>query len=373
MRSSDRHEYDVSTLNKDLKNLLTEYLNGEDGFNLLCASPTLFLPVKNNISKRADHPLRKLLGHGALGELESGEKIWRKNPYLLTCRGTIYHPNRCYIDADGNPLSQPIAIPFNQNPGRYKYIDRTYWQILLMNDEWEEALEIVKAKLMTEEEIQKQFYEVFPDGEIKKYDFDLQKAKELLQAVFDVVANDECLKIERDENNDIKNIMMGDSTREALHQLYHYAKPKSEHETGLVFDPAFYHEALKLFDEKSDGQFKQKWDAYAFWSICVEEWLAGCLGTACYRPHSRGLGNPASRSVCVLDDGKSGFSFRRASNSIPGFHFFVDYYGGSARQVIALRRRPTSDFQNLYVKQKREQGQALALCSYLCARKRHRV
>lgn len=289
-----------------------------------------FLFTERNL---AFNLLRKLLGRAALGELEDAESIYKLFPDLLTCRGTIYHPNRCYKDADGHDLATPIDIPFEQNPGRYKYIDRTFYQILLMNSEFEEAEAV--GELMTKEEKQKQFNEVFPDGEIKKYDFDLKKAKILLQAVFDAVAQDEILKIERDENHNIKNIIMSDATRKALDALHHYAKPKAEQTIGLVFAPEFYYEALKLYDEKSDSQFKHKCDRYSFWNICVEEWLAGCLGTRFLRPHSQGLGNSLSRRGCVLADGSSVFAFRRSLGSLPGHHLFVGYYGaagvGSAR------------------------------------------
>jgi len=142
----------------------------------------------------------------------------------------------------------------------------------------------------------------------------LEKAKKLLQAVFEEVIKDKCLKIERDKNYDIKNIIMSNATREALYKLYAYAKPQSAHEIGLVFDPEFYHEALRLYDMKY-GQFKQKEDRYTFWNICVEEWLAGCLGTRYRRPHSQGLGNPEHRRGCILADGSSYPAFRRPSDS----------------------------------------------------------
>jgi hypothetical protein len=281
--------------------------------------------------KPALNLLRQLLDHGALGELEDAESLWKLFPDLLTCRGTIYHPNRIYVAGQA-----PVDIPFHQNPGRYKYIKYSFYKILLANSEFEEAEKV--GHLMTQEEKQKQFYEVFPDGEIKKYNFDLEEAKRLLQTLFDAVAKDESLKIERDEDGNIKNIIMSDSTREALYKLYVYAKPKSEHDIGLVFDPAFYHEALKLYDEKC-GQFKQKWDRYPFWNICVEEWLAGCLGTGFLRPHSQGLGNPLTRRGCVLADGSSGFAFRRTADSLPGYHLFVGYYGRERGRPWARRAR----------------------------------
>ena len=89
--------------------------------------------------------LRQLLNHGALGELEDAKRIWRAFPDLLTCRGTIFHPNRIYVEGQA-----PIDIPFNLNPGRYKYTNRTFYQILLLNSEFEEAEEV--GKLMTQEE-----------------------------------------------------------------------------------------------------------------------------------------------------------------------------------------------------------------------------
>jgi len=288
-----------------------------------------FLFTERNL---APNLLRKLLGHGALGELEDAESIYKLFPDLLTCPGTIYHPNRCYKDADGHDLVTPVDIPFENHPGRYVYSDCTFYKILLMNSEFEEAE--IAGQLMTKEEKQKQFNDVFPDGEIKKYGFDLGEAKKLLRAVFDAVAQDKDLKIKRDDdynNNNIKSIIMGDATRKALDALRCYAKPETEHKIGLVFAPELYCEALKLYDENSDSQFqsKRKWDRDTFWSICVEEWLAGCLGTRFLRPHSQGLGARLSRRGCILNDSSSVFAFRRSLGSIPGSHFFVSYYGAS--------------------------------------------
>ena len=317
--------------------------------------------------------LRQLLSHGALGELADAEGLWKLFPDLLTCRGTVYHPNRIYVAGQA-----PVDIPFDRNPGRYKYIHRTFYQILLMNSEFEEAEEV--GKLMTQEEKQKQFDEVFPDKEIKKYNFDLEEAKKLLQAVFDADAKDEYLRIERDADDNIKNIIMSDSTRKALDKLYAYAKPKSEHEIGLVFDPEFYHEALNLYDEKCP-QFKEKRDRSTFWNICVEEWLAGCLGTGFLRPHAQGIGNQSHhRGGCVLADGSSYFAFRRSSDSISGFHLFIARRGSgltrsrTAASAIAWEvstAKPTRSLFETYVKQRREQGQTL--CSNLHAQKPRRV
>lgn len=353
MKSRNDSQSLLEALPKDVKNSIP--LDPSSVINLARTGRHFYaLFTLSGAYQRALSSLNKLLNHAALGELEAAEKILKLFPDLLTYRGTIYHPNRVYVK--GLP---PVAIPFHQNPGRYKYMNRTSYQILLMNSEFEEAEKV--GKLMTQEEKQKQFNEVFPDGQIKKYNFDLKEAKKLLLAVCEAMAKDECLKIERDEHYIIKNIIMSDSTREALHQLYRYTRPKLEHEIGLVFDPEFYHEALKLYKEKFDHHFKQRWDRYAFWNICVEEWLVGCLGTRFLRPRIQGLDNSLTRRGCVLMDGSSVFSFRRTTNSFPRFYSFVGHnsnstHVGFGRGEVASGVRV--NFEE-YVKQQREKGQPL--------------
>ena len=289
--------------------------------------------LSNNSFWKLD-PFRNLLSHAALGELEAAEMIWKSNSELLNRRGIIYHPKRIYDEG-----KIPVDIPFDQSPGRYKY-NHTIYQIYLMNSEFEEAEKV--GELMPLKEKQKQFHECFPHGEIKKYNFNLEEAKKLLQVLFNSVAQDKCIKIEYDENNDIKEIIMSDQTRKALNKLYVYAKPKSEHEIGLVFDPRFYDEARKLYD---NNQFSWSLDQDAIWNICVEEWLAGCLGTGYLGPHSQGFANPMTRRGCVLADGSSYFSFRRPS--IPGHHFFVGNNGSPARIRIVDPNFPLLAFSML--------------------------
>lgn len=276
--------------------------------------------------------LRKLLGHAALGELKDAKKIWKKHPDLLTCYGTIFHPNRIY---NGDDVVGDI--PFHHNPGRYKYENKTALQILWANEEYDEAKRL--EDIVGPEEMQRQFFEVFPDGVIKKDNFDLEKANALLQAVFDAIIKDNNI---HSENFDVMNA----NTKAALEALYAYAKPKSEHETGLVFDANFYLAALTLYDNKAHDQFKQHWAKYDFWCIRVEEWLAGCLGTGYLRLHAQGLGNNLSRHGCNLADGSSSFAFRCEGHSVPGLHFFVGYYGRRPRAPWAAGR-----FES-YVKQK---------------------
>ncbi|MCW5584300.1 MAG: hypothetical protein KIT56_10610 [Gammaproteobacteria bacterium] len=288
--------------------------------------------------------LRKLLSHGALGELEAAEKIWREHPDLLTLRGTVFLSSESLL----------YRIPFAQNPGRPKYVNRTFWQILIMNEEYEEAEEA--GKLMTAEEKQKQFAEIFPDGKMIKYDWDSEEAKKLLQAVFDAITDDDTITW----NNETQSFEMSDTTRQKLHALYQYAKPKSEHEIGLVFPADFYLAALTMYDNHADKKFGNKWNKYSLWSVCVEEWLAGCLGTGFLRSHSQGIGNKSHRSGCVLADGSS--YFRRHVDSIPGVHFFVGYYGtvmcgGVEERAIAAffrnlcqaKTRARTEFMRQYV------------------------
>ncbi len=296
-------------------------LSGASGFyNLVRTSNPMSSLCFFTDYKQTLEPLRQLLSHGALGELEAAEQIWREYPDLLTLHGTVFYPpNRCYTDDQGQPLDEPMDIPFAQNPGRPKYVNRTFWQILVMNEEYEEAEEV--GKLMTAEEKQKQFDEIFPDGKMIKYGWDPEKANKLLQAVFDAISADDTITW----NNQTKSFEMSDVTREKLHALYQYAKPKSEHQFGLVFPADFYLAALTMYDNHADKKFANKWNKYSLWSVCVEEWLAGCLGTGFLRSHSQGIGNESHRKGCVLADGSS--YFRRPADSIPGVHFYVGYTG----------------------------------------------
>jgi hypothetical protein len=337
MMESTRSDQDNNQDDDHISNMPPEVLlkigtlSGVSGlYNLIRTSKQMSSLCFFKDYQEALKPLKQLLSHGALGELEAAEKIWREYPDLLTCRGTIYHPNRCYSDAQGQPLDTPIDIPFEQNPGRYKYVNRTFWQILIMNGEYEEAEEA--GKLMPAEEKQKQFDEIFPDGKMIKYDWNPEKAKELLRAVFDAIAADDTIRW----NEQTKSFEMSEITRQKLDALYRYAKPKSEHETGLVFPADFYLEAQTMYDNESDKAFKNKWDKYSLWSVRVEAWLAGCLGTGFLRGHSQGIGNKSHRAGCVLSDGSS--YFRRPSESVPGRHFFVGYYGlGGGPGLAALR------------------------------------
>lgn len=289
--------------------------------------------------------LRQLLSHAALGEWEDAEKIWKLFPDLLTCRGTVYHPN-------------PPEVTSEMNPGRPKYVNRTAWQIAWMNEEYEEVERM--AKYMSDEEKQKQFAEIFPDGKIVKYNWDLEEAKKRLDAVFDEVIKDPSI------HEDYLDTM-SESTRKAWNELHAYVKPAPEHHIGLVSDVSIYVEALKSSEDKS---YQFNGHHLSFWCIRVEEILAACLGTAYLRPHAQGIENKLKRIGCVLPDGLSYHPFRRPSSSVPGSHFFVECSGlrrWASGQLPAVRGLA---FFEPYVKQIRKQGQSL--CSDFRTHKRRR-
>ncbi len=346
------------TLPGEIWNLLfVSFLKGTASFNLF-RTYKFFSLFKKEISQLEDHPLRRLLSHGALGELEQAEAIWKKDLSLLTCYGTVYHPNRDYT------VTPPVDIAQELSLGRYKYVERTYYQILMMNEEWEEAEEVEKS--MTEEEKDKQFYEVFPNGEIKAI-WDLEKALELLNDTFDAFIKDPVINMNGPKTD------MSPLTQDRRNKLFDYIKPApGGHRTGLVSDARLYSAALDLYETKR-GQFQNEHQREA-WNRLVEEPLASLLPTVFLRPHSQGIfKDKVKRTGCTLADGSSYFPFRRSSKSLPGSHFWV-YGNGEASDGRSFRHarefaREHFLFKN-YVEQKREQKETL--CRKRRAQK-HRV
>lgn len=331
----------ITHLPGDPLRMILQYLNDVDGFNFYLASPRLF--------KSVAHPVRKLLGHAALGEWEKATPIYTMLRFLLTCRSTIYHPNRNYY-----PNRPPTNIPVERNPGRYKYVKCTALQIAWMNEEYEIAQEM--ATLLDHEEVQKQFAEVFPDGKIVKYNWNLQKAIALLHALFGCVIRDFSIT-EINLNN------MSEQTRQALYALYAYVKPAAEHRIGLVFDTNIFVEALK-YSELGSGQFLN-WAQRAFWRIRVEEYLASLLGTSYLRQHAQGVFNTLDQKGCHLANKSSYFAFRRTINSLPGFHFYVDFCGAPNPFLLNPDQLRYNEARQLYykscVEKKRQQGQRLCV------------
>ena len=171
------------TVPSDIWNLLfLYYLNDTASRFTFYRTGKFFKLFTMDISQLEDHPLRRLLSYGALGELEQAEPYYKNDKSILTCYGTVYHPNRFYNDKTNQ--STFVDIPPEMSFSRPKYVKVTYLQILMMNDEWQEATEV--AKHMSMDDVAEQFFEVFPDGKIIKYDhdgkeWDFEKAKELLK------------------------------------------------------------------------------------------------------------------------------------------------------------------------------------------------
>ena len=138
--SDNTTSFPLESLPDDAKLHLYRFLNKTSAFNLARTSKHLcflYQDAHTRYPALYANPfdvdsLRKLLSHAALGEWNAASAIWSNDPSLLTCRGTVYHPN-------------PKEITPQMNPGRYKYVQRTAWQIALMNEEYELAEEIGRA------------------------------------------------------------------------------------------------------------------------------------------------------------------------------------------------------------------------------------
>lgn len=317
IKKSSQNVDHLSALPAELKSHIIKFATPVEVINLANSSTIFHLFVYDKNRTCSLPQLRQLLTLAALGNYggENGAfSIWSKNPKLLTYAGTIYHPNRTY-----NVDNTFVDIDPHKNPGRYKYIGTAY-QIALKNSEFEVAEQM--GEYMDEDERNKQFFEIFPDGEIKKHHWDLKKAKKLLEAVFAEVVKD--TKINYANFDDMK-----ETTKKALYALYDYVKPNPEQQTGLVSDPEFYLKALELYENKYD-QFRkgdQGSKQRSFWCIRVEVYLISLLGTRFLRPYAQGWANKEKpEDGCVLSDRSSIFAFRRSS--IPGYHIFVGCVGG---------------------------------------------
>jgi hypothetical protein len=315
------------------------YLNVSDFMNLRLAMPKSFQPIYANLAKSQNFPLRKLLSHAALGEWDDAEKLYKQDKRLVASRGTVFHPNQMFIDS-GN-----YSFEIERHKVRYLYRDRSSWQIALMNEEFDIADEMGQG--MTDEEKKKQFFEIFPDGEMKKHNWNIEHAKQLLSKLFSAIIQDDSIACVD---------FMNETTAEALQSLCHYVKPPIAQQTGLVFDTNIYVEALKLFEDKLN-QFKND-SQRSFWCVRVEEHLAYLLGTAYLRPHTQGIGNKLNRTGCILSDGTSYFPFRREKRT-PGLNFFVSYYGGEHASHSFRLTNKYGTFAHLfrtYVEKNKERG-----------------
>jgi|GEM_PF-3221101 len=333
----------LSTLPDELLRMIGEQLSSSD---VICLTNTSkhWHSFFSDDRRQALEKLHRLLKHGVLREHKDAENIWRANPGLLTYPGTIEFLNRSHIGVDGKPLNEFIDISFYQNPGRPKNTGRTFYQILIRNSEFKEAIKV--GKHMTLGEKQKQFHEIFPDREMKKYNFDLDEVKRLLENFSNKLSKD---KIITDGNNPDE---MSASTQIALHAIYDYAKLQLEDETGIIFDPRFLQEAMRLHDKDCTfRKFKNNFGKYRLWRVRVEGWLRECSGTGYLHPISS-----QDFKDCNLADGSSCFASHRPCNSIPGFHCRVDMTGRvvdqtSSKHGFAARARQGAElYSHFYLK-----------------------
>lgn len=205
-----------------------------------------------------------------------------------------------------------------------------------------------------------QFRIIFPDGELIKYDHDLETAKELINKIYQAVIKDKSIT---ERNLDCMN----EETRTALNALHDYLSPGkfNQCQQGLVFDVRIYIAALACY-EKNYASFAS-WDQKIFWCICVEERIAYCLSTGYLRPHCQGIfkivekDQKLSDAGCILADKSSYWAFCRRAGS-PGFTFFVDIYGWNRGVSGIVRSR---FFRNLMSSKNTNLAE-------LCSRTQHR-
>lgn len=327
----------ITALPPEMQCHIDKFLDKDGRRNLYLARPSLF----NEIAYR--YKLRSLLSHTALGEREQAQKIYEADPYLLTIRGTVYHPNRVYPDG-----GHPIDIPEEWSPGRHRFSDLTALQIAWANEDF--AAAALMCHYLTEKEIKKQFLQVFPDAKMQ-YPQDLEIAQTILQDLLTAVIQDQTINC---DDLDVMNTV----TRNALTVLRDYIKPKLEHRQGLLVDPGIYLEARQLYNNnwrQSLNEAQRK-----FWHTRVKEMIASVLGMGYLSCHTevsdQGLHH---RGGCLLADGSSYFSFRRGLDSIPGFNFFKSDKAGSIlhSNLIKTRNRSKKELMLKYSdNMKREEG-----------------
>jgi hypothetical protein len=240
--------------------------------------------------------LNSLLTHAVFGEWGAARKIWTIRPDILKLKGTV---KRCY-----------------------EYKNHTAYQIAWRNEEDDIIAEM--NKILSPEEQKKQFDEIFPDGQLIKKNWSFDKAKQLLQAVFDAVIKD--TDVREDDMS-----LMNDGTWEALQALHDHLNPdkSGQCQTGLVCDVGIYQQAFSCFDDKF--HLFVDWNRLAFWCIRVEEMIATFLSTGYLRAHCQGIygvveiGRKVNDAGCILSNGLS--YFRCTEDFLPGYHFLVNIHG----------------------------------------------
>jgi len=269
--------------------------------------------------------INKLLTHAVFGEWKAARKIWSTYPAILRRKGKV------------------------------KCGEHTAYQIAWKNEEADIIAEM--NALLPLEEQQQQFYEIFPDGELVKHNWDFKKGSLLLQNVFIAVTKDTLV-------DEFDMSLMNDETKAALQALHDYLNPEiSGHcQTGLVCDVRIYQEALKYLDN-AKFDFLTNWGRTTFWCIRVEEMIASLLSTGYLRAHCQGIGNIVQGGQKMNDAGccfpKGEFSYFHCTEDMrPGFHFYVDN-SGIPRTVPNVNMLDGGEDWRIYITQQKTRLEAL--------------
>ena len=318
---------------------VAKYLDGDSKAVFALVSPftnTLFQPL---LYDKAKLPLLKqALDHAARGEWNDVDTLLQATPELLTYRGTIQHH------------------------GRYKLVNRTIWQVALMNDEGENVYEMFKRHFDRlpdgPEEMTRQVQEVFPDGEMKKEEgWKLNKALTLFEAVFTAIKNDNTMN-EKDLNK------MNDDTQKALQAFYDYVTPKpSEGFTkGLLFDIQLFQAVVQKY---ADEYSNLNWNHRVFYGVKIWDYLVRLLPTGYLRPLCQGLYYIVDKKEPLLVNGcklrtDSGIGTGAAFLPLdkdPSFVFgrdFISLYGSRSVHFFGAREARALVVWKAYVEQKQQ-------------------
>lgn len=249
--------------NDNLKNEVANHLDA-DSIIHFCRSSTHAYALFQPEYKLTLSLLKKAFDHTAFGEWDDLDQLLQLFPDLLTCRRTIQHR------------------------GRYQFTECTLWEIALMNQEGDnERVRTLFEKHFKRlpnglEEMSKQFHKVFPDGEMKKYNWDLEAAKKRVDDLFNGILQDKTLA----ENNPFK---MNEVTNKLLQAFQNYVKPNPSDKfmKGLICDVGLFSYIWQKYVTEFNN-FKN-WDQRVFYGVQVWDYFVRLLPTGYLRPLCQGL------------------------------------------------------------------------------------
>lgn len=244
---------------------------------------TLFQP---NHEEQSHSLLQRALHHAVYGEWDDVDQLLMASPELLTVRGTVERkigPDRAY-----------------------KFTDLTIWQIALKNEEAEHENVFAMFKRHFKrlknvdglKEMAKQFHEIFPDGEMKKYDWDIGCSKILFRGVCDAIANCE-------------NPFEDDSVKIQVKMFFDYAASCASSKKGLIFDIQLL---VDIMEFRISPRIKSVFTCpaqYEFYEQMIFDYVVlSLLPTGSLRPICQGiidfiLPKPLTVNGCRLSSGET--------------------------------------------------------------------